>query len=186
MRWKGVLYCVAIGFLALLLTSGSGFAADNNYHSNNVGVGYQGMMLGSSSWMNGVSARGWLGDNFGLEGSLSYAGIDVDYNNNSVMDADFTNFEGKAMYAPIVKSNSRFYLGGKLGYGTLSIDTAAGDEEINPYSLGVFIGSEWNFTEIPELGFNFDVGYNYTEIDEDDVEIGLDGIGVTMGIHYYF
>ena len=157
-----------------------------NYISNKIGVGYQGMIAGD--YLNGISARGWIGNNFGLEASLFYGGIDVDtaggYN---VTDSDVTLFEAKAMYAFLVKQNSRFYVGAKGGYGKLDLN-AFGDEiaDDNLWTCGALVGSEWNFQGIPELGFNFDVGYNYVDYDDDNVDINLDGIAVTFGIHYYF
>lgn len=64
------------------------------------------------------------------------------------------------------------------------------------YIPGILVGAEWNFPSLPELGFNFEVGYNYV-IDKNsgtfaslpqelDVDLKLHGINVGAGIKYYF
>jgi len=181
-------FFVSVGITLMMLVSVMpAMAQENNYISNRIGIGYQGMLAGE--FLNGISARGWIGDNFGLELSGFYGSVDIDIDLEDEdvdledEDVDLTLGELKAMYAFIVKENSRFYVGAKGGYGQLDIG-----EDVDLWECGVFIGSEWNFQGIPELGFNFDVGYNYLHIDEDDydVELDIDGIGVTFGIHYYF
>jgi len=187
---KRFFMCVAIATLMVFLAAPA-LAEGDNYLSNKVGVGYQGMIAGSL--INGISVRGWIGDNFGLEGSFSYGGIGVEIDGHDLADADLTLFEAKAMYAFIVKSNSRFYVGAKAGYGMIDVDFFEEnmlDDDL--WTLGAFVGSEWSWSEIPELGFNFDVGYNYIMFDTDipdggpEIELDLDGIAATFGIHYYF
>jgi hypothetical protein len=141
----------------------------------------------AGDYLNGISVRGWVGNNFGLEASFFYGGIDAEVDGYNATDSDVFLTEVKAMYALLVKKNSRFYVGAKGGYGKLDIEVI--DEEITDddlWSCGAFVGSEWNFQGIPELGFNFDVGYNYMNYDDDHIDIDLDGIAVTFGIHYYF
>lgn len=181
---KRFLSIVAVAMVVMFLSVGSVFAADGagkNFISNKVGVGYQGMVAGD--YLNGISARGWIGNNFGLEASVFYGSIDADVNGyGNVTDSDMTLFEAKAMYAFLVKQNSRFYVGAKGGVGKLDYDI----DDDTVWTCGAFVGSEWNFQGIPELGFNFDVGYNYIDYDDDHVDIKLDGIAATFGIHYYF
>ena len=179
---------VAIVTLALFMAVPA-LAEGDNYLSNKVGVGYQGMISGDL--INGISVRGWIGDNFGLEGSFLYGGVEIDVPGGTLAEADVMLFEAKAMYAFIVKSNSRFYVGAKAGYGTIDVDfeeeTLLDDDF---WTAGAFVGAEWSFPTIPEVGFNFDVGYNYINYEEDfdgfEVETSLDGIAATFGIHYYF
>lgn len=168
-----------------LVFCGSVFAAEL---SGKIGLGYQGMISGDE-YFNGVSARGWITQEVGLEGNFFYGGIDADYDCGdyygdfvSSGDLDLYAFEAKLMFAPVVKANSRFYLGVNVGYGYLDYDID--DEDI--WMCGAFIGSEWNFQEIPELGFNFDVGYKYATYDDDCLDVDIDGIAATFGIHYYF
>jgi hypothetical protein len=98
--------------------------------------------------------------------------------------------ELKAMYAFIVRTNSRFYAGGKFGYGRLDADIVGYDAKVDAYVPAVFVGAEWNFPQLPELGFNFEVGYSYAILEGNDVldgtDLDLSGINVGMGIKYYF
>ena len=181
--------CVAIATLMVFMVAGPALAESDNYLSGKVGAGYQGMV--SDGYFNGISLRGWVNDNFGLEGSVFYGGMSLEVPGGTLAEADLTLFEAKVMFAPIVKSNSRFYLGAKAGYGMINVDfqeDSVLDDDL--WSLGAFIGAEWNWSEIPELGFNFDIGYNYISYEEDfegdEVELNLDGIAATFGIHYYF
>lgn len=180
---------VVLTFLVFGLAAAPATAGDENDISGKTGLGYQGMAVGS--FLNGISLRSWALGNVGLEGNLFYGGIDVDIENGSfTADADLYLFEGKAMYAFIVKENSRFYAGGKFGWGRFDVNLNDAGVDGDIFSLGAFIGSEWNFQGIPELGFNFDVGYSYNwyddEIMDTDIDISLDGISATFGIHYYF
>ena len=186
--------CVAIATLVVFMAAGPALAEGDNYLSNRVGVGYQGMISGDL--INGISVRGWIGDNFGLEGSLLYGGVGVDVPQGELLSADVTLFEAKAMYAFIVKSNSRFYLGAKLGYGQVELEMFDGELKIlddDFWTAGAFVGAEWSFPTIPEVAFNFDVGYNYIKYEDNlfdeeggEIELTLDGIAATFGIHYYF
>ncbi len=192
---KGFRFLVVMA-LALFLSVGSAFAADEagkNFINNKVGVGYQGMVVGS--YLNGLSARGWIGDRVGLEGSIFYGNADVEIDNYDMMDGDLWMLEFKAMYAFIVRDFSKFYVGGKLGYGQISADfgsTSVLDGE-SIWAPGVFVGAEWSFPQLPEVGFNFDVGYSglifNNEVGPDDsldVDIRMHGVNATFGIHYYF
>lgn len=185
---KRLFTCVVIAALMVFLAAP--VLAEDGNSSKRIGVGYQGMI--ANDYLNGISVRGWINDKFGLEGSIFYGGIDVEADSFEVASADLTLLEAKGMYAFIIKSNSRFYAGAKVGYGMINLD--AYEETLlddSLWSLGTFIGAEWNWSEIPELGFNFDVGYNYIDYEEDfdgghTLGISLDGIATTFGIHYYF
>ncbi len=184
---KNFFTCMIVAALIVFACAMPALAEEGkgNYISNKIGVGYQGMFAGD--YLNGISVRGWIGNNFGLEASVFYGGIDADANGYDITDSDVTLFEAKAMYAFLVKQNSRFYVGVKGGYGKLDFDVEGqeiADDDL--WSCGAFVGSEWNFQGIPELGFNFDVGYNYMNYDDDNLDIDLNGIAATFGIHYYF
>jgi hypothetical protein len=171
----------------VFLSVGSVFAADEtgkNFIFNKVGVGYQGMVVGS--FLNGISVRGWIGDRIGLEASGYYGSADIQPGSDEVK-ADLWTIEAKAMYAVVVRNYSKFYVGGKIGYG--QIDASEDNNKFDNkgfWTPGVFVGAEWSFPQLPEVGFNFDVGYSGILYDNDDVKINLNGINATFGIHYYF
>jgi len=197
---KGFSSCVVIAALVILISAGSVFAADDagkNFISSKVGVGYQGMVAGS--FLNGISVRGWIGDRVGLEGTAFYGKVDAEIEENGVKEdmvkADMWMIEAKAMYALVSRNYSKFYVGGKLGYGQVNM-TEYGYKALDGASVftpGLFIGSEWSFPQLPEVGFNFDVGYSWllfgTKTDESPYEyenINMNGVNATFGIHYYF
>ena len=187
----GMKHCAKLVVLTILLIGlavAPVMAEDANDISGKTGLGYQGMAVGG--FLNGISVRSWALGNVGIEGNLFYGGIDIDVDNENTFDGDLYLFEGKVMYAFIVKENSRFYAGGKLGYGRFDVNIFDEGVDGSLYSLGAFIGSEWTFQGIPELGFNFDVGYSYNwyddTIDDMDIELSMDGISATFGVHYYF
>ncbi len=55
---------------------------------------------------------------------------------------------------------------------SISIDANV-DFDGKIYIPGIFVGAEWNFPSLPEVGFNFDVGYNYV-IDRNEIAAGGD------------
>lgn len=143
------------------------------------GVGYQGILLGEL--FQGASVR------FSPDDSPMVAQIicsrfsgDID-----ILDADIDTLEARLAYVLIQRTNSKFYVGGKLGYTMVE----AGDIEVDGLTYGLLFGSEWNMAELPELGFNFDVGYDFrdweVDVGTDTVDLNLDGINVTFGVHYY-
>lgn len=196
---KGFMRLVVVIALTLFLSVGSVFAADDagkNFINSKVGIGYQGMVAGS--FLNGLSARGWIGDRVGLEGSVFYGKADIEATDAGYTDmdadADLWMLEVKAMYALVVRDFSKFYIGGKIGYGQVSV-SENGWDYIDGEALwtpGVFVGAEWSFPQLPEVGFNFDVGYSAVLFNptingpNEDVDVKMHGVNATFGIHYYF
>ena len=77
-------------------------------------------------------------------------------------DADIWLLDAQVMYAPIVKENSRFYMGLNLGYGQYDVDVAGfGDMDDSFWMVGPLIGAEYCFQGLPELGFNWEVSYDF-------------------------
>jgi hypothetical protein len=176
--------------LALSLLFCSSALAEMDFSNVKVGVGYQGMFAGD--FLHGVSARAWPTDRFAVEGNFFYGGIDVEVDtpyDDYGEDADLYAGEIKLFYAPIVRQYCKFYGGLQGSIGEIDLD---GEIDYNDeiYGLGIFVGSEFHFQEIPELGFNFDVGYKHyfydDEIDDTDIDLEIKGIGVTFGTHFYF
>jgi hypothetical protein len=194
---KGFLRCAAIAMLMVFLSVGSVFAADDagkNFIANKVGVGYQGMVAGS--FLNGISVRGWIGDRVGLEASGFYGTVrssieEAGYKED--FDADLWIIEAKAMFAVVSRPYSKFYIGGKIGYGQINAKDFGEVDGSSILTPGVFIGSEWSFPQLPEVGFNFDVGYSWliydNKVNEDPytyMDLKLSGVSATFGVHYYF
>ncbi len=160
-----------------------------------IGIGYQGIFPGSTS---GISARGWLQDRWGWDVTLFHMTVTAELDG---VEADTSTFvlDGRFMYAISLRKNSKFYIGGEFGYGKIDMEMDIEDVRTNLdgsiFIINPMIGSEFFFTEIPELGFNWEVGYKIisTEIETDiadveEVEVDLDikGLGISIGVHYYF
>ena len=187
--------CVVIVTLMVFLSVGSVFAADEagkNFISSKVGIGYQGMIAGNL--LNGASVRGWIGDRIGLEGNFFLGAVKATAYGQDAIDADIWSVEAKVMYAVIARSNSKFYVGAKVGYGMADLKWM-GEKVVDGtdfWTPGVLVGAEWSFPTIPEVGFNFEVGYsgiiyNSSKLPNDfDVDLRLHGVNAAIGLHYYF
>lgn len=170
---KNLLILVVTFVLTLSVSSNNAFA------ENKFGVGYQGTFIGE--FLNGLSVRGWF-DSFSVDATLFHTDVEADG-----ADSDLLNLfilDGRFLYAPIVKENSRFYMGANLGYGALEVY----DEDLDLLTYGLLLGTEYSFQGLPELGFNWEVGYKFNTLDTDeyDFEVDLNGISVSLGVHYYF
>ncbi|MCF8025615.1 MAG: hypothetical protein K9K82_09020 [Desulfobacteraceae bacterium] len=213
MKHKGILSIlslIAVLLISSMLLAGSAAAEETSESGLDwkAGLGYQGMWVGG--FLNGISARAWIEEKYGVEANYFYGDIETrtfeadkvgtGYDTNSAKsDADLYVFELKAMYAPVVREYSRFYVGAVVSRGSFDLKNPGyffgRDFDDKIWGYGLFIGSEWHFQEFPEIGFNFDVGYKayryderYTEPDGDyfKMDLDLEGIDATVGIHYYF
>ncbi|ACF11658.1 hypothetical protein Cpar_1255 [Chlorobaculum parvum NCIB 8327] len=176
--------------LALLCGSGTSFASDKTDEGCNTkqfSLGYEGVFAGDV--LQGLSSRYWFNENLGGELNLFYGrvGVDFDYSDTN---ADLFLAELKMLYAPIVKENSRFYVGLEGGIGSIGGDTIPDDVDITVYTISPLIGTEFRFAEIPDVCFNWEVGYKFHRVnvdtEEGDVDVNIDGTFVTLGAHYYF
>jgi hypothetical protein len=175
-----------LGLLTVVALATSVATAEENSTAtqNNVGkigYGYQGIVTGE--FLQGLSARSWLKDSFGMEATIYHAMVNIDVDDESV-DGNIFMGELKFMHALKINNNSKFYAGLGAGYGSLW--SSEGDENIDVFWVRPLIGSEYFFQEFPELGFNFEVGYGYTGAAVSDVDVSLIGINVALGAHYYF
>lgn len=150
-----------------------------------MGVGYQGLIAGN--YLNSLSVRTWLGENIGVETNAFYCRIDVDDPTQSKEKfADLMALGLRLMYSAKNTDHSRFYTGLEYTYGEFEVIDLTDTVRIRFY--GVFVGSEFQFAELPELGFNFDIGYRVSEFENpnNSVDFDVDGISATLGAHYYF
>lgn len=181
---------VAAG-LAVLLGAGTASAVEGP----NVGkwsVGPQLMEVGGI-WAPGLSTRYWVNNEFGLEASVNY-GTDTDkYSGGGAYEESESTLLGsvKVLYAPIVNDNSRFYVALEGGLGTYSEETDGVDsDEEDYYLVKPLVGTEFNFSEFKQIGFNVEIGYTFAGTDNDNEfnnwKESLSGITVGGGMHYYF
>ncbi len=201
----------AVGLVVLALALGAGTASASVSEGRNCGkvsVGYQGQdLMGINNFsdtssiglgaLNGLSVRSWVTNQVGIEGNL-YVG---NWKNNEG-DGEETNEVSvllgtvKGLWAPVVRENSRFYVGLEVGFGSYDQQNVSGPDEGSAdngiYIVKPLIGVEYNFAGIPELGINFEVGYLFAGVHWDEQAYELDakstmsGTSVGLGAHYYF
>ncbi|TLU87769.1 MAG: hypothetical protein FDX21_02820 [Chlorobium sp.] len=179
---------------ALMFGAGTSYAAVQQApNAGKFGLGYQGVFGGSI--LQGLSARYLVNNNVGTELNLYYGNASIDAGGSSnLFDGDLLLATAKVMYAPVVNAHSRFYFGLEGGIGSVGLKQSGVDipGDVSVYVINPFIGSEFNFSEIPELGFNFEVGYKIHNVTYSpdgaptDLQINLDGTFVSVGAHYYF
>lgn len=186
---------IAAAALALVFGAGTVSAATSQPEAPNCGkfgLGYQGVVAGS--FLQGVSGRYWFDNNVAGEVSLFYGRAKVEAGGDELGKGDLLLGTAKILYAPVVKSNSRFYVGVEGGLGSIdgNIDLDGGMPlpDTSVWTAEPLFGAEFNFSEFPELGVNFEVGYKWhhvnSDTDDGDLDINLDGTTVAFGAHYYF
>ncbi len=198
---------VAVVALALMFGVGTASASVmEGRNTNKISVGYQGQDLAGVGnvgtadlgTLNGFSVRSWVSNQVGVEGNIS-VGNWTDENNLGVSVTEDSVLLGtiKGLYAPVVRENSRFYVGLEAGLGRFNEEETSHSTANNSiYVVKPLIGVEYNFAGIPELGINFEVGYLFAGIhwDEDVYGAGsvepyrnsTSGISLGWGAHYYF
>ncbi len=179
-------FAAVVAAVVCLLTVPA-FAADN-FNANKLGVGYQGIFFGDM--LSGLSARYWMGPNIGVEGTLFYGHAKFKANDSDDVKAQIVMLDLKGMYALLVRPNSKFYVGGQISgaYFDAGSDSFASGWLLAP---GVLAGAEWCIPQLPELGFNFELGYKYVinrneTPDGDKYDVDLHGMNLSLGVHYYF
>ena len=149
------------------------------------GVGYQGAYnsgSGSSYFVNMISLR-YAPKPWG--GALVFG----HYNENGYeagTDSDGWTIQARCFYTLISRPNSDFYIGASAGYGKSEYETSSSEWDTDAILVGALLGVEWHFTELPELGFNFEIGYNAAFVDEEGDDDTWEGTFVSLGAHYYF
>ncbi|NTU58705.1 MAG: hypothetical protein HGB00_07275 [Chlorobiaceae bacterium] len=186
--------CLAASFVFGSGTTAIAAEASNGPNAGKVGLGYEGIFGGSI--LQGLSGRYWVNNNVAAEVNFFYGNATVSGINfiANKLDGDLLLGTAKVMFSPVVKPHSRFYVGieGGLGSINLEADGVGTPGDVGVYVVNPLIGSEFSFAEIPELGFNFEVGYKFHHIDYTndanvgDIDIDLNGIAIALGAHYYF
>jgi hypothetical protein len=158
-----------------------------------LGFGFQGAYAGNL--VNGLSLRMAPGP---VGGQILFGTWNGEIDAGAGLDAEarLWTIQGKLLFTLIEKDYTDFYAGAKIGYGWVDIDLPSGipiDPDVTTWTYGILAGAEFFFAEIPEMGFNFEVGYDFIDstIDPDipgvsDIDLGLDGIFISLGMHYYF
>lgn len=126
-------------FLAFWLSTNTAFAVDL---ANRLGVGYSNQM---SEDLPSITARYYPNAMMGMSVAL---GVDTE-DKNSRFGALF-----KLYRIIFTEQNLNFYIGGSAGLLTVEV---AGDNQ-SGFELGGFLGAEFFFTGLENLGFTFEAG----------------------------
>lgn len=170
---KKILCIVAVTAMAFAVQAEEATKDDG---VGSIGVGYQGLFLGNL--LNGVAVRGTPAP-IGWQVEFTQGMLDVDGSS----EVELLVLKGKVYYALVERENSKLYTGASVGYWMAEFSGA----DIDGFSIAPLIGAEWNFTELQELGFNFEVSYEFNELEADGGgDLGIYGINVSTGIVYYF
>lgn len=184
--------CIAVATLMAVVSAQADDpqAGAAEQDSAKIGVGFQGVFIGDL--LPGAAIR-MAPDPVGFQIEASQGSITIDPPGPG-FDADMTLFilKGKVYKAVVERENSCFYLGASIGYFKAQDDLLTGGADIDGWSLAPLVGAEWNFSDLPELGFNFEISYemNDLKIDPDgggaSADLGIKGITVSTGVIYYF
>ncbi|MDE0089397.1 MAG: hypothetical protein OXU23_27030 [Candidatus Poribacteria bacterium] len=81
------------------------------------------------------------------------------------------------LYATHIKPLSKFYVGWGMNYPISQIETDTEEHTLSNTWFEVFMGYEYFFPSLPDLGYSFEIGIN-----------PLDDLGVRLlfGYHFYF
>jgi opacity protein-like surface antigen len=172
-----------VSVFALMLTVASAQENVASEDPGSIGLGYQGMIMGSAL-MNGASIRYQGQDSpFGFEFNLGQWSGDIERNRGeNKLDIDVYALQLKGMYTLIKRQNTNFYAGVKGGWYNLDIE----DDAEYAWQIAPLFGAEWRWSEMPEIGVNFEVSYDFCDTEVKGSDINLRGVMVTFGIHYYF
>jgi hypothetical protein len=172
---------VPVVMLAGLCSVAPAFAGDNT--DSKLGFGFHGVVVGNA--LNAASLRGWSGK-LGWEANALYGKLEVSPKGGSSRKADAFGLELKGLYTLVSRSNSQLYAGAKFAYIDAKEDLS-GDLKAKVYQPGVLVGSEFCIPQLPEVRFDFEVGYNYAWTNNvNKLDLKAHGVNVGLGIHYNF
>lgn len=158
-------------------------AEETSREPGDLGFGYQGIFYGNNQRVDAASIR-WNLSPMAIQGIIGQMNTDTGTEQDTLVLAI------KALYNVIERENSTFYVGGKGGLAWTEIKAPNGTmlQDTQQVLLGVVSGTEYFFQGLPEIGFNFEVGYDFAFGDDDatDGNAHAFGLNVTLGANYYF
>jgi len=144
-----------------------------------LGIGYQATMVDRFFPINQIAIR-YAPKPFG--GALIIGQASADAKDNSWGSNTHELVQLKGFYSLISREHSNFYVGGSLG---LDFYDSHGNDTIS-WGFGGLTGVEWYFSDLPEIGFNFELGYMFDFEDREGRDTYFNGTYVSLGATYYF
>ena len=183
-----------LGYLTAAIALGGAMASTSAMAEPKLGVGFHGLIGGST--LAGAEGRYWMDDQVGAAVNVAYGNVEVDADGSSAVETDLMSVGLKGLYALQNNANSRMYAALELGYFEVDDDGliygGTGGGTLDGFSVMPAFGTEFNLSGLPELGFKWEVGYRYMSAESDpdgadnNTDIDLQGINVTLGATYYF
>ena len=154
--------------------------AETSDEIETIGIGLRADIGTNGDIMPAIAVR-WAPVPLGGEILVSQSGLSSDSGG-----ADFSSsrlmLAGKVFQAFIERDNSSLYAGGKLGLTHNRSEVNGIKSTSTALLFGGLVGAEWRPKDLPELGFNFEVGYDIsTESDTTTY-----GVLTSVGATYYF
>ena len=175
------LLCIMAALTMVVVIQAEG--KETSSEPGDLGFGYQGIFYGNNSRMDAASIR-WNGNPVVIQGLIGQMNTDVG------IEQDTFVLAVKCLYNLVERENSTFFVGGKGGVAWTDVTAPNGTslQETSQLLIGVVAGTEYFFQGLPEIGFNFEVGYDFAFGDDDvsNDNANAYGINVTFGANYYF
>jgi hypothetical protein len=128
-----------------------------------------------------ISTKYWATDRIGMEFFLGY--FTAKYEEYGGWGIDMG---GKFIYNLIVEDYMSFYTGGGLGIMPMHVDYGKDDETETGFQVMAYVGWEFFFQELPNLGWDVEMGFRYIDIDEYAQFSTYGGAFGLFGLRYYF
>lgn len=146
----------------------------------NIGIGVRADLNTDGNFAPAFVVR-WAPASLGGEALLSHSGTDSDSGGISFKSSRLM-LAGKVFYSFIENENSSMYAGGKLGFAHSSNEVNGSKSDTTDVIFGGLVGAEWRPDTLPEIGINFEVGYDITSNSDNT----LYGLITSLGATYYF
>ncbi len=131
--------------------------------------------------IDSFSTKYWATDRIGMEFMVGYFTAKYDEFGGWGLDLG-----GKFLYNLIVEDYMSFYTGSGIGVIPMHVDYGKEDQTETGFQIMGFVGFEFFFQELPNLGFDVEMGMRYIDIDEYAQFSTYGGAFGLFGIRYYF
>jgi len=161
--------------------------------TNRIGVGYNNQLnfnfLGGQDASvtdafiasQSISAKYWFTENLGIEPMVGYYTA-----KNKEIGGWAAEIAAKVLYNLNKEENMNFYGGGGLGILPMKIDYGPHTQSDTGFEAMAFLGVEFFFSGLPNLGFDVEFGLKYIDVSTfAQLSTYGGGFGV-LGIRYYF
>lgn len=145
------------------------------------GVGFTKALSPESTFGEGLtslSVRYWLDKQLGLEGVLGYKLV----NRDDGPDERYSSLGGRFLIKMVEEENLQAYGGAGLAF----LYAKEGEDSGSGVGVEAFVGAEYFFQGLPNLGFSSELGLQLSDTGDTTVFGTGGGSFIDFGIRYYF